>query len=95
MVTSKTLKYSHKKTCDGEDKPKPTKPIKKVSIPDIEEVPQEIPKEVPKLVRTISRIAHVTQQLTPEMMREHRNQMITERIKMRSDKMTSLFSNSI
>ena len=94
LVTSNTLKYSHKKTCDGEDKPKP-KPIKEVTvIPDIE--------EAPKLVRTISRIpTHSVVkevapiQVTPEMMREHRTQMREERIQMRSDKMNSLFTNSI
>ena len=90
MVTSKTLKYSHKKTCGGEDKPKPiTKqaPISKQEtvIPDIEEVPQS----PPKLVRT------VTQQPTAEMMRTYRNQMRTQQLKMRSDRMSSMFANSI
>ena len=88
LVTSKTLKYSHKKTCDGEDKPKP-KPS--TVIHDIEEVP----KSPPKLVRTISRIAPVTPQPTLQMMREYRNQMRTQHLQMRSDKMNSLFTNSI
>ena len=93
MVTSKTLKYSHKKTCTGEDKPKP-KPIPKPKtitkqapvIQDIEEVPP------PKLVRTISQ---TPQQPTPETMRTYRNQMRTQQLKMRSDRMSSMFANSI
>jgi len=54
MVTSKTLKYSHKKTCTGEDKPTPIskpKPIKQVAKIEEEE---EAPPSPPKLVRTIS-----------------------------------------
>ena len=87
MVTSKTLKYSHKKTCTGEDKPKP-KTISKQApvIQDIEEVPP------PKLVRTISQ---TPQQPTPETMRTYRNQMRTQQLKMRSDRMSSMFANSI
>jgi len=98
LVTSKTLKYSHKKTCGVEDKPKPiSKPIKTVTvIPDIEEVPKETKasQSQPKLVRTIS-IPPKEQQPTPEMMRTYRNQMRTEQLKMRSDRMSSLFTNSI
>ena len=91
MVTSKTLKYSHKKTCTGEleaNKPKPIPKPKTITkqapvIQDIEEVPP------PKLVRT------VTQQPTPEMVRTYRNQMRTQQLKMRSDRMSSMFANSI
>ena len=95
MVTSKTLKYSHKKTCTGEDKPTPIskpKPIKQVAKIEEEE---EVPPSPPKLVRTISQVTPVTQQPTPEMMRTYRNQMRTEQLQMRSDRMSSLFSNSI
>ena len=93
MVTSKTLKYSHKKTCTGEDKPTPIskpKPIKQVA-----KIEEEAPPSPPKLVRTISHVTPVTQQPTPEMMRTYRNQMRTEQLQMRSDRMSSLFSNSI
>ena len=95
MVTSKTLKYSHKKTCTGEleaNKPTPIskpKPIKQV---------EEVPPSPPKLVRTISTPGAptpITQQPTPEMMREYRLQQRTEQLKMRSDRMSSLFTNSI
>ena len=94
MVTSKTLKYSHKKTCTGEleaNKPKPIPKQKTITnqaavMQDIEEVPP------PKLLRTISQ---TPQQPTPEMMRTYRNQMRTEQLKMRSDRMSSMFANSI
>ena len=92
-VTSKTLKYSHKKTCTGEDKPTPIskpKPIKQVA-----KIEEEVPPSPPKLVRTISQATPVTQQPTHEMMRTYRNQMRTEQLQMRSDRMSSLFSNSI
>ena len=95
-VTSKTLRYSHKKTCTGEDKPTPIskpKPIsKQVTVIEEEE---EVPHSPPKLVRTISQATPVTQQPTPEMMREYRLQQRTEQLKMRSDRMSSLFTNSI
>ena len=90
MVTSKTLKYSHKKTCTGEDKPEPiskSKPLAKIE--------EEVPPSPPKLVRTISQTTPVTQQPTPEMMRTYRNEMRTQQLKIRSDRMTSLFTNSI
>ena len=94
LVTRKTLKYSHKKTCSGEEaavqKPIKTKAQPK-PIPDIEEVPVSSLKSPPKLERR-----NVTPtQITPEMMNEHRKQMRAERLKMRSDNMSSLFANSI
>ena len=95
-VTSKTLKYSHKKTCTGEDKPTPIpkpKPIKQVA-----KIEEEAPPSPPKLVRTISTPVAptpITQQPTPEMMRAYRNEIRTQQLKMRSDRMSSLFSNSI
>ena len=94
-VTSKTLKYSHKKTCTGEDKPTPiskSKPIKQVAKIEEEE---EAPPSPPKLVRTISQATPITQQPTPEMMRAYRLQQRTEQLKMRSDRMSTLFTNSI
>ena len=100
MVTSKTLKYSHKKTCTGEDKPKPiskSKPISKQLAKIEEELPPS-PPSPPKLVRTISTPVAptpITQQPTPEMMRAYRNEIRTQQLKMRSDRMSSLFSNSI
>ena len=101
MVTNKTLKYSHKKTCTGEQEVNKPKPILKKTtvIPDIEEVPQcpmaSVEALQPKLVRTISKATPVTQQPTPEMMKTYRNQMRTEQLKIRSDRMSSLFTNSI
>ena len=92
-VTSKTLKYSHKKTCTGEDKPEPiskSKPIKQLA-----KIEEEVPPSPPKLVRTISQVTPVTQQPTPEMMRTYRNEIRTQQLKIRSDRMSSLFSNSI
>ena len=93
MVTSKTLKYSHKKTCTGEDKPEPiskSKPIKQLA-----KIEEEVPPSPPKLVRTISQVTPVTQQPTPEMMRTYRNEMRTQQLKIRSDRMSTLFTNSI
>ena len=98
MVTQKTLNYSHKNTCSGEVKPTPTKPKQ---IPDIDEnIPiKSVPPSPPQLIRTISRIPEVKDtapnRITPEMMREYRNNMRTEQIKMRSDEMKSLFTNGI
>jgi len=96
LVTRKTLKYSHKKTCSGEEaavqKPIKTKAQPK-PIPDIEEVPVSSLKSPPKLERQNSRLTPT--QITPEMMNEHRKQMRAERLKMRSDNMSSLFANSI
>jgi hypothetical protein len=98
MVTNKTLRYSHKKTCSGEEeKQKPVKQRiteKPNQIPDIEEEPQNI--SPPKLVRTISKIAQQQPtQPTDQMIREHRNQQRNERLQMRSDRMSSMFKNSI
>ena len=96
MVTSKTLKYSHKETCTGEveaNKPEPiskSKPIKQLA-----KIEEEVPPSPPKLVRTISQATPVTQQPTPEMMRTYRNEIRTQQLKIRSDRMSSLFTNSI
>ena len=91
MVTSKTLKYSHKNTCSGEEKNKlkKEKPLPKPEpAHDIEEVPQ------PKLVRSTS-IMPEKVPTTNEIMREYRQRMMRERIQLRQDKMKNLFSSSI
>ena len=98
MVTAKTLKYSHKNTCSGEEKNqlKKEKPLPKPEpIHDIEEVPvptggrmHTVPR--PKLVAIPEKVT-----ITPEMMREHRQQMMRDRINLRQDKMKNLFNNSI
>ena len=98
MVTSKTLKYSHKNTCSGEEKNKLKKEVKQDEKPlpkqetvrDIEEVPLK----PPKLVRQ-SNIMPEKISITPEIMREHRQQIMRERIQFRQDKMKNLFANSI
>ena len=98
MVTLKTLKYSHKNTCSGEEKNqlKKEKPLPKPEpIHDIEEVPVPTGGRMhtvpgPKLVAIPEKVA-----ITPEMMREHRQQMMRDRINLRQDKMKNLFNNSI
>ena len=54
---------------------------------------QEVPKP-PKLVRQLSVIPEKVA-ITPEMVREHRQQIMGERIQLRQDKMKNLFANSI
>ena len=93
MVTSKTLKYSHKNTCSGEEKNKlkKEKPLPKPEPKpehDIEEVPQ------PKLVKSMPIIPE-REPTTAEIMREYRQKMMKERIQLRQDKMKNLFANSI
>jgi hypothetical protein len=106
MVTNKTLKYSHRKTCSGEEEKQ--EPVKNedynqrnvAQVRNQEPVKQRIQtkirdiEETPKMIRAIS---EPQQQIliTPEMMRELRNQQRTERLQIRSDKMSSLFTNSI
>ena len=98
MVTPKTLKYSHKNTCSGEEqnkkktlpKPEPVKiekpKTKSEPVQDIEDI-----KQPPKLNRTMpDKII-----ITPEMMREHRQQIMRERTQLRQDNMKNLFANSI
>ena len=98
MVKLKTLKYSHKKTCSGEEsnqkkivkeEPLPEKPA--VVVNDIKETPKQ---EAPKLTRTKSIIPEKIQ-ITPEMMKEHRQNMIRERLELRQNNMKRLFANSI
>ena len=94
MVTLKTLKYSHKNTCSGEEKNqlKKEKPLPKPEpIHDIEEVPEVRSVPRPKYLAAIPEKVAITQ----EMMREHRQQMMRDRINLRQDKMKNLFNNSI
>ena len=92
------MKYTHKNTCIGEEQNKlkndktvreePTPLPKPETIRDIEEVP----KKQPQLVRQTSIMQPM---ITPDMMRDHRKQMIIDRINLRQDKMKNLFANSI
>ena len=77
--------------------------VKKIK-PHQKKIPEDdliksVPPSPPKLIRTVSKIREVIDtapnRITPEMMKEYRNNMRTERIKMRSDVMKSLFTNSI
>ena len=101
MVTPKTLKYSHKNTCSGEEqnkkktlpKPEPVKiekpKTKSEPVQDIEDI-----KQPPKLNRTMSILPDKII-ITPEMIREHRQQIMRERTQLRQDNMKNLFANSI
>ena len=96
MVTKKTMKYTHKNTCIGEEQnklktevkqsEKVVEVVKPETIRDIEEVPTK----PPKLVRQISIAPSV---ITQDMVRDHRKQMIIDRINLRQDKMKNLFAN--
>ena len=98
MVTKKTMKYTHKNTCIGEEqnklktevkqKEKVVEVVKPEPVHDIEEVPIK----QPQLVRPVKIIQSV---ITRDMMRDHRKQMIIDRINLRQDKMKNLFANSI
>ena len=55
---------------------------------------QEVPSKPPKLVRQLSVIPERVA-ITPEIMREHRQQIMRERIQLRQDTMKNLFANSI
>ena len=61
-----------------------------VVVNDIE----EIPTKPPKLVRQ-SNVIPEQLIITPDMMREHRQQMMRERIQLRQDKMKNLFAKCI
>ena len=94
----KTMKYTHKNICIGEEQnklkteakqeEKVVEVVKPETIRDI----QEVPTKPPKLVKQISIAQSV---ITPDMMRDHRKQMIIDRINLRQDKMKNLFANSI
>ena len=62
-----------------------------VVVNDIEETPKPEP---PKLTRTKSIIPEKIQ-ITPEMIKEHKQNMIKERLQLRQDNMKMLFANSI
>ena len=62
-------------------------------IHDAYDVPPKPPKP-PKLVRHMNVIPEQTT-ITPDMIREHRQQIMRERIQLRQDKMKNLFANSI
>ena len=100
MVKAKTLKYSHKNTCSGEEKnvktvpiPEPVKIKKTVPKPEPVEDIEDI-KQQPKLNRTLSILPDKIT-ITAEMIREHRKQIILEKMQMRQDNMKNLFANSI
>ena len=99
MVKLKTLKYSHKQTCSGEEsnqkkivkeEPLPEKPA--VVVNDIDETPKQ---EAPKISRTKSIMIPEKIQITPEMIKEHRQNMMKERLQLRQNNMKRLFANSI
>ena len=98
MVTTKTLKYTHTNTCSGEEQNKTKTEVKQdekvVKVPKPETIRdiEEVPTKQPKLVRQTSIIQPV---ITPDMMRDHRKQMIIDRINLRQDEMKNLFANSI
>ena len=101
MVTPKALKYSHKNTCSGEEqnkkktlpKPEPVKiekpKTKSELVQDIEDI-----KQPPKLNRTMSILPDKII-ITPEMIREHRQQIMRERTQLRQNAMKNLFDNSM
>ena len=96
MVTPKTLKYSHKNTCSGEERNEKTlpakieKPLPKPEpVQDIEDI-----KQPPKLLITKSILPDKIT-ITAEMIREHRKQIILEKMQMRQENMKKIFANSI
>ena len=97
MVTTK-LKYTHQNTCGGEEQNKLKTEVKQeekvVKVPKKEPVHdiEEVPTKQPKLVRQISIAPSV---ITQDMGRDHRKQMIIDRINLRQDKMKNLFASSI
>ena len=98
MVTKKTMKYTHKNTCIGEEQNKLKTEVKQeekvVKVPKPEPVHdiEEVPTKQPKLVRPVKIMQAV---ITQDMVRDHRKQMIIDRINLRQDKMKNLFANSI
>ena len=101
MVKAKTLKYSHKNTCSGEEqnkkktlpKPEPVKiekpKTKSEPVQDIEDI-----KQSPKLNRTMSILPDKIT-ITADMIREHRQQIMREGTQLRQNAMKNLFDNSI
>ena len=115
MVTAKTLKYSHKKTCPGEEHNKIKKeepipepipePVQEAELPLEQTKPKPKPKSKPKPKPKPKPEPKYDEEpvqeppkqitITPDMIREHRKQMMFERIKTRQDKLSILFANSI
>ena len=83
------MKYTHKNTCSGEEQ---NYPVVKVPKPETIRDIEEVPTKPPKLVRQISIAPSV---ITQDMVRDHRKQMIIDRINLRQDKMKNLVANSI
>ena len=92
------MKYTHKNSCIGEEQNKLKTEVKQeekvVKVPKPETIRdiEEVPTKPPKLGRQISIIQPV---ITPDMMRDHRKQMIIDRINLRQDNMKDLVVNSI
>jgi hypothetical protein len=95
------LKYTHKNIRSGEEqnKLKNDKTVKEEPNPlpkpdPLHDTPavQEVPTKPPKLVRQTSIMQAV---ITPDMVRDHRKQMIIDRINLRQNKMVNLFVNRI
>ena len=92
------MKYTHKNTCIGEEQNKLKTEVKqeekvvKVTKPETIRDIEEVPTKQPQLVRPVKFIQSV---ITPDMMRDHRKQMIIDRINLRQDKLKNLFANSI
>ena len=92
------MKYTHKNTCVGEERNKLKTEVKQeenvVKTPKPETIRdiEEVPTKQPQLVRPVKIIQAV---ITPDMMRDHRKQMIIDRLNLRQDKMKNLFANSI
>ena len=87
------MKYTHENTCSGEEQNKLKTEMKQeekvVKVPKPETIRDT---KQPQLVRPVKSIQAV---ITPDMMRDHRKQMIIDRINLRQDKMKNLFANSI
>ena len=98
MVTKQIMKYAHQNMCSGEEKNKLKKEVKqeekvvKVPNPDPLHDIEEVPTKQPQLVRPVKNIQAV---ITPDMMRDHRKQMIIDRMNLRRDKLKNLFANRI
>ena len=99
MIKAKTLKYTHKNTCSGEENNKLKKEMKNEPKPLPKPEPvrdiEEVPTKPQKLVRQLTSIIPEKITITPEIMREHRQQMMRERLQLRQEKMNNLFANSI
>jgi hypothetical protein len=96
------MKYTHKNTCIGEEQNKLKTEVKQeekvVKVPKPETIRdiEEVPTKQPQLVRQTSIMQpSPIGVITPDMMRDHRKQMIIDRINLRQDKMKNLFANSI